>query len=159
MNINSRKDSGGRVTLSVLDLADSPRPDPVVTFTAAKEHLLYVDDDRQVLEMGRRFLTHLGYRVTALTSSLEAREVFLNRPQAFDLVITDLNMPLVSGLDLAAAMVQVRPEMPIILYSGVSEAVPPEIASQAGIRGVLRKPTNIADLAGIIRRLLDTEEE
>jgi len=159
VDINPEKDSGSQVLLSVLDSAINPQTDKTVLFTSVKERILYVDDERQILEAGRRFLTHLGYRVTALTSSLEAREVFRSRPQDFDLVITDLNMPLITGLDLAADIAKIRPDLPIILYSGYCESVSPEIVSQSGIREIIKKPANIANLAGIIRRLLDSEED
>lgn len=130
-----------------------------VSITSFRERILFVDDERQALELGQRVLEYLGYQVTALTSSLEALEVFHRDPQEFDLVITDLAMPLVSGLELAADLVKIRPELPVILYSGFSESVSPEEARQSGIREFVRKPANIADLARAIRRVLDSEEE
>ena len=114
-----------------------------------------MEDEGQVAEVGRRLLAHLGYQVTALTSSLEALEVFHRHPQAFDLVITDLTMPQMTGLELAADFIKVRPELPIILCSGYSESISPDTARQLGIREFLSKPVTIANLAQAIRRVLD----
>ena len=124
-----------------------------------KERILYVEDEGQVAEVGRRLLTHLGYQVTALTSSVEALEVFHRRPQDFDLVITDLTMPQMTGMELAADLTKIRPELPIILCSGYSESVPPDTARQLGIREFLSKPVTIADFARTIRRVLDGTEK
>jgi CheY-like chemotaxis protein len=121
-----------------------------------KERILFVEDERQVAEVGRRLLMHLGYQVTALNSSLEAREVFHSQPQEFDLVITDLTMPQMTGLELAADFIKVRPELPIILCSGYSESVSPDAARKLGIREFLSKPVAVGDFAKAIRRVLDS---
>jgi PAS domain S-box-containing protein len=120
-----------------------------------KERILYIEDERQVAEVGRRLLAHLGYQVTALNSSVEARELFHSRPQDFDLVITDLTMPQMTGVELAADFVKIRPDLPIILCSGFNESVSPETARQLNIREFLMKPAKIADFAKAIRRVLD----
>ena len=121
-----------------------------------KERILYVEDERQVAEVGRRLLGHLGYQVTALNSSLEAREVFHSSPHEFDLVITDMTMPQMTGLELAADFIKVRPGLPIILLSGYSDSLSPETARQLGIREFLSKPVTIGDFAKSIRRVLDS---
>jgi PAS domain S-box-containing protein len=120
-----------------------------------KERILYVEDEVQVAEVGRRLLVHLGYQVTALNSSLEALEVFHKTPQEFDLVITDLTMPQMTGVELAADFIKVRPELPIILCSGYSESVSPDTARELGIREFLSKPVSISDFSRAIRRVLD----
>ncbi|MFZ5452553.1 MAG: PAS domain S-box protein [Thermodesulfobacteriota bacterium] len=123
--------------------------------TPGQERILYVEDERQVAEVGRRLLTHLGYQVTVLTNSRAALELFHSHPQEFDLVITDLTMPQMTGLDLAADFIKVRPDLPIILCSGYSETVSPDAARQLGIREFLSKPVTFANLARAVRRALD----
>ncbi|MEW6657114.1 MAG: PAS domain S-box protein [Thermodesulfobacteriota bacterium] len=144
-----------------------PRLKTRITRTAEKaeplclgrERILYVEDERQVAEVGRRLLSHLGYQVTALNSSVEAQELFHSRPQDFDLVITDLTMPQMTGVELAADFVKIRPDLPIILCSGFNETVSPETARELNIREFLMKPAKIADFAKAIRRVLDSGEE
>jgi YesN/AraC family two-component response regulator len=85
--------------------------------------------------------------------------VFHRRPQEFDLVITDLTMPQMTGLELAADFIKIRPDLPIILCSGYSDSVSPESARQLGIREFLSKPVTIADFARVIRQVLDGEKE
>lgn len=128
------------------------RTDPLIT---GHERILLVEDEVQVAEIGHRLLTHLGYQVTVRTNSREALELFQSCPQEFDLVITDLTMPQMTGLDLAANFAEIRPDLPIILCSGYSETVAPETARKLGIREFLEKPVSIAKFAKAIRRVLD----
>ncbi len=93
-----------------------------------------------------------------MTSSLKALEVFRRDPEKFDVVITDQAMPLFSGLKLAAELMKVRPELPVILFSSLDGSVSPDIVRQMGIREIVKKPANIEDLALAIRRVLDSGE-
>lgn len=156
---NPGNGSGFQVYLPKLEDALTHQMEKTAAFTPARERILYVDDEGQALEAGKRVLENLGYQVKALTSSLEALEVFHHSPLEFDLVITDLAMPLISGLELAAELLKIRADVPVILYSGCGESVFPEEARRLGIREFVRKPANIADLARAIRRALDFEEE
>ena len=119
------------------------------------ERILLVDDEKILVEMGRTMLVRLGYRVTALESSLEALATFQARPHDFDLVITDQTMPGMTGIDLARRVLQLRPEMPIILCTGFSNIVSAETAARYGIRGYCLKPLTRVELARKIRSLLD----
>jgi PAS domain S-box-containing protein len=156
---NPGKGSRFQVYLPRLENGEIPQTEKTAPLTPGKERILYVEDERQVAEVGRRLLAHLGYQVTALNSSLEALEVFHHRPQEFDLVITDLTMPQMTGLELAADFIKIRPGLPIILLSGYSESVSPDSARQLGIREFLSKPVTIADFARAIRRVLDGGKE
>ena len=155
MAIILRNDSGFQIYLPDLDRTKVPKTVKTAAGIPVKVRILYVDDDQQIAEMGRRVLEQLGYQVTSFTNSLAAREVFHADPQEFDLVITDLSMPLISGLELAADFAKRRPDLPIILYSG-SEAVSFNEARRHGIWEFLRKPTNILELARAIRRVLNS---
>jgi CheY-like chemotaxis protein len=93
--------------------------------------------------------------VTARTSSLEALTTFQNQPDAFDLVITDYSMPGMAGIDLARRMLQIRPQLPIILCTGFSSTITEEKARIAGIKGFAMKPVAMKELAALIRKVLD----
>ncbi len=119
------------------------------------EHILLVDDEPDIVQICREYLERLGYRVTAQGSSPEAWEAFRKRPHSFDLVITDLTMPGMTGVDLAAALLRLRPELPIILTTGYDGAKIAEQAHELGLRDCLMKPLVLGQLARVVRRALD----
>jgi CheY-like chemotaxis protein len=119
------------------------------------ETILFVDDEDALVEMGYEVLQELGYKVKACGSSQEALEVFQERPGDFDLVITDLTMPQMNGIELSRNLIRLRPDIPIILCTGFSGKITPESAKAAGIKAVLMKPLVIANLAETIRAMLD----
>ncbi|MFZ5453990.1 MAG: response regulator [Thermodesulfobacteriota bacterium] len=159
MTIEPGNGSGLQIHLPRLDGAKTPRAKAAAPLAPVPVRILFVDDDPPVVEVAVTLLEHLGYLVTALTSSIEAWQVFRGDPQGFDLVITDLSMPLMSGLELAAELVELRPDVPIILCSGDSDPISPETAQQLGIREFLTKPANIVELTKAIRRALDYEKQ
>jgi PAS domain S-box-containing protein len=127
-------------------------PEPLM---AGKERILFVDDELTISKMGSKVLKRLGYSVTSCTSSIEALELFLSKPGAFDLVITDMTMPNLTGDKLAMELMKIRPDIPIILCTGYSKQISEETASEIGIRAFVYKPIVRADLAKIIRKVLD----
>jgi len=86
-----------------------------------EEHILLIDDEDQVLELIEKLLIQLGYTITALTNGVEALEEFRRHPDKYDLVLTDLMMPKTNGIDLAQGILETRPGMPIILFTGFGE--------------------------------------
>jgi len=94
--------------------------------------------------------------VTSRTSSLETFEAFRANPDKFDLVITDISMPNMSGDKLAVELIKIRPDIPILLCTGYSENMTDEKIKSLGIKGLLKKPIVIKDLAQKIRDVLDT---
>lgn len=122
--------------------------------TGNREHILFVDDEEQLVRMMQAMLEGLGYHVTARTSSVEALEAFRAQPQKFDLVITDQTMPNMTGMDLAQALFRIRPDIPVILCTGFSELVTEERARDMGIRQFIMKPVVRSELAGIVRKVL-----
>jgi len=120
-----------------------------------REHILFVDDDKRIVQIGQEILEHLGYRVTGVTSSMAALEKVRRQPEKFDLVITDFTMPRMNGVELARELSRVRPGMPIILYTGKSKAVTAENARNLGIKDYLLKPVTAMELHQAIRRVLD----
>jgi PAS domain S-box-containing protein len=118
------------------------------------ERVLFVDDEPAVAGLAVRSLGRLGYRVTACTSSPEALERFRAGPDDFDLVITDMTMPGMTGDRLAAALRAIRANVPIILCTGFSERISAERAHELGIDEFAWKPMASAELSRIMRRVL-----
>ena len=119
------------------------------------ERILLVDDDEDLTRMTRTIIEQLGYTVTALTSSVETLEMFRQEPDYFDLLISDLTMPNLTGTELAEQILAIRPEMPIVLCSGYSELINAEQAKNLGIRDFIMKPVIKRDFAKLIRKVLD----
>ncbi len=122
------------------------------------ERILFVDDEEMLAKMGQTMLERFGYSVTVKTSSIDTLTIFKNQPDAFDLVITDQTMPGMTGMDLARSILQIRPELPIILCTGYSGQVTEEKAKSYGIKGFAMKPLARKDIAVLIRKLLDEEK-
>ncbi len=138
------------VTEHALQKADS-----IELPSVGSERILFIDDEKMLARMAETMLQRLGYSVTARTSSLEALTTFQNQPDAFDLVITDYSMPGMGGIDLARRMLQIRPQLPIILCTGFSSTISEEKARVAGIKGFAMKPVAMKELSSLIRKVLD----
>jgi CheY-like chemotaxis protein len=119
------------------------------------EHILLIDDEEAILTMGKKLLERLGYQVTSQISSVEALEVFRANSNKFDLVITDMAMPNMSGDKLSAELVKINPDIPVLLCTGYSEIMSEEKAFSMGIKGFLIKPIVLKDLSQKIREVLD----
>ena len=119
------------------------------------EHILLVDDEEPIVQMEKTILERLGYRVTSRTGSIEALEIFKAKADAFDLVITDMTMPNMTGDQLAKELLAVNPDIPIIILTGFSERVNKDTIETLGIKGLLMKPVVTSDMALEIRRVLD----
>lgn len=119
------------------------------------EHVLLVDDEEPIVILIDQMLSRLGYRVTSRSSSQEALNAFSTRPDLFDLVITDMTMPYLTGIQLTRKMMDIRPDIPVILCTGFSERITETNVKQLGIRELILKPVVRMDLAKTIRRVLD----
>ncbi len=104
-------------------------------------------------------LERLGYDVTARKSSLEALETFQNQSDQFGIIITDQTMPGITGVELARRMLQIRPDIPIILCTGYSSVISEEKAKSKEIREFAMKPLSKKDIAVLIRKVLDDNQE
>jgi CheY-like chemotaxis protein len=120
-----------------------------------RERILFVDDDKGLVELGRQILEGFGYHVTTRTNSMEAIQTFLDTPDAFDLVITDMTMPHMSGADLVQELIRARPDIPVILCTGFSEYMTEEKAMQLGIKAFMKKPLTRQGMAKVVRDVLD----
>ncbi len=120
------------------------------------ERILAVDDEEVIVNMYKKILESYGYQVTSLTSSTEALSIFENQPDTYDLIITDMTMPHMSGIDLAKKLKAVRSDIPIILCTGFSELINKEKAKSLGINRYLMKPALNQDLLVSVRETLDS---
>ena len=119
------------------------------------ERILFIDDEQALVEMGGQMLERLGYEVVTKQSSIEALELFRAEPDRFDLVITDMTMPKMTGDKLAQALMKIRPDIPIILCTGHSKLVSEEKAKDMGIRAFVMKPILKRTLAEAVRKALE----
>ena len=122
--------------------------------TGGTEKILFVDDEAEVAELAGEMLEALGYRVVKRTSGLEALECFAGAPDQFDLVITDLTMPKITGLTLAEKIREIRHDIPLIVCSGYNSSITPETLKEQDVDEFLMKPLLIDRLAAGVRKAL-----
>lgn len=116
--------------------------------------VLYVDDEEPLVFLVKRLLQRLGYVVTGFTNPVLAVQAFQTRPDDFDAVVTDLAMPGMSGFDLVRSILDIRPDMPIVMTSGYVRSEDEETALRLGVRGLILKPNTVDELAPALDRLL-----
>jgi signal transduction histidine kinase len=126
--------------------------EPIPTGT---ERILFIDDEKSLVDLGQQILERLGYKVTIRTSSVEALELFIEQPDKFDLVITDMTMPNMTGDELAGELMNIRADIPVILCTGYSERISKERAHDLGIKEFILKPIVMRELAKTVRGVLD----
>jgi CheY-like chemotaxis protein len=134
--------------LSGDDLTEQP-------ISTGTERVLFVDDEELLAEMGGDMLEDLGYHVTVTTSSAEALALFKADPGRFDLVITDVTMPEITGVELAREMLAARADIPIIMCTGFSYLIDADAARAAGVRAFTMKPLTKREITKTIRLVLD----
>ena len=127
--------------------------------SSGTERILFVDDEELQVDLGEQMLRRLGYQVTSSMSSVNALDLFRSNPDQFDLVITDMTMPQMTGEKLAREIMQIRPDIPIILCSGYSELMTESQAKQIGIKAFVMKPIVIREMADTIRKVLDAAKD
>ncbi|MBF0119049.1 MAG: response regulator [Desulfobacterales bacterium] len=137
---------------SAKDISENNNVEPIPT---GEGTILIVDDEIYIIEMEQSILELLGYEVFSSIDSQEALKAFLSAPDKFDLVITDQTMPKMSGFELSKEILKIRPDIPIILCTGFSEAMSEEKAKSIGIREYLTKPIFMKELAEAIKRQLN----
>ena len=129
-------------------VSDKPLP-------TGHETILLVDDEKQIASIEKQMLERLGYHVDVRTSSIEALKAFRALPDKYDLVITDMTMPNMTGDQLAEKIMNIRPDIPILLCTGFSENISTKRAEALGIKAFLMKPIVLKQFADTIRDLLD----
>ncbi len=119
------------------------------------ERILFVDDEETITRIGKKALSKLGYHVSPYTEPSKALEEFKKDPYAFDLLVTDQTMPEMTGVELVEKIIEIRPDIPVILCSGFSQTLTPETIKELGIREFVLKPVSPNELANIIRQVID----
>ncbi len=119
------------------------------------ERVLFVDDETALAQLGKAMLERLGYDVRACSGSLEALEIFRSAPDSFDILVTDLTMPNMTGMRLARELRNIRHTLPVVICTGYSDQITPEHVQSLGINGLLHKPLVLGDLSREVRRALD----
>jgi PAS domain S-box-containing protein len=157
IRVESQKGKGTTINIFWPQIKRSLQPQPakVKPLVTGSESILIVDDEPELTGIVQRKLGQLGYRVTTRTSSIEAKELFEMRSEEFDLVLTDMTMPHMTGVELARQMMAIRPDIPIILCTGYSSQISEESAKAMGINEFIMKPISWQELAATVRKALD----
>jgi PAS domain S-box-containing protein len=155
--VNSEKGKGTtfHVFLPKIEEQIIPKAEAIEVLLTGDERILFVDDENALTDLVKEMIEPLGYLVTAETNSIKALEMFRRRPGAFDLVITDITMPGLTGIALAKELMIIRPDIPIILCTGFSELISEKQTREMGIREFVMKPFTTSKLANIVRKVLD----
>lgn len=117
-------------------------------------HILFVDDEEMLARMAGKLLALMGHTVDIFTIATEGLKCFTQQPESYDLVITDLTMPDMSGLELATSVKAINPHLPVILSTGFSELLNEQEAFAKGIDVILSKPVTVDDLNKAIAKAL-----
>ena len=125
------------------------------TLPTGKENILLVDDEVSLVEISERILSGLGYSVTSSTDPVRIIKLFESDPYKYDLIISDMTMPNLTGDKLSLELLKIRPNVPILICTGHSDKVSHENADEIGIKGLLMKPVMKANLAKTVREVLD----
>ena len=158
-DIFAHSEPGRGASFSVFLPAVKKRIEPEATAEilppSGTESILFVDDELALANAGKHMLESLGYEVVTQTSSKEAFELFASEPDRFDVVITDMTMPGITGDQLAQKLMEVRSDLPVILCTGFSARINEEKALALGIRAFITKPVLKKQIAETIRKVLD----
>jgi CheY-like chemotaxis protein len=158
IKVRSEVGKGARFDVYLPQIRKAERtetPKPMESLPIGIERILLVDDEEPIAQLEKLILERLGYRVTSRVSSVEALEAFKTSEPPFDLVITDMTMPNMTGDQLAEQIHAIAPQTPIIICTGFSERLNPDTFDTLGIKAVLMKPIIRNELAQTVRKVLD----
>ena len=157
IKVESSPDKGSLFEVYLPEIQEEVAPQSITTqaYRTGQETILFVDDEQTLVTMSEQMLDLLGYRAVTRTSSIEAFELFQHDPYRFDLVITDMTMPKMTGEKLAGKILEIRSDIPVILCTGYSERITEQRAKKLGISAYVMKPLVMRDLANTIRDVLD----
>jgi len=157
MKMDSTPGRGTEFSIFFPTVEEDDRPEEMESnplLADGNNRILFVDDEEALRDAGGRMLKWMGYRVTAVSSGIEALDIFKQESGGIDLVITDMTMPGMTGVELSTKLLEMQPDIPIILCTGYHETVTPEKAKALGIREYVSKPYSQSDMAKIIRDVL-----
>lgn len=157
IQIQSEPGKGARfdILFPVMAKQTETETEELKALPTGNEHILLIDDEETLIDLGKNMLKKLGYKVETRTSPLEALEIFRAAPRKFDLVISDMTMPGMTGDILASELMNIRSDIPVIICTGYSERIDEQRAMDLGIKGLMMKPFTIRRLSRTIRDVLD----
>lgn len=158
INVLSKTGKGTtfNVYLPVMRESIEVRPDDKKDYLpTGNEHILLVEDEQAVARLEQQILHQLGYQVTRCSEGISALRIFSDDPAMFDLVITDMAMPNMTGRMLAEQLLEIRPDLPIIVCTGYSGQLDVEKAAAIGIKGFISKPLTKSKIAETVRNAID----
>lgn len=157
ITVTSTVGEGSRFTvhLPLIDQGARAHAQAVAGQDTSRKKILFIDDENTVVSTITRALERAGYDVVGLTDAQEALGLFLEDPSAFDLVITDMTMPVMTGIELGRKIKEASPEIPIILCTGFSDIISTQEAKDKCFTGLLTKPAGIRELKEAIRQALE----
>lgn len=143
------------VYLPVAESLATPSPDeePAAPANGAGQRVLYVDDEEALVSLAQRYLTRMGYAVTGYVQPTEALEAFRAEPAQYDVVVTDLSMPLMTGFELVRKLRDIRADVPVVMLSGYVRDEDARAADDLGVRVFLSKPSSVEELARVLDEL------
>jgi len=160
VTVSSKVGEGTAFTVYIprLDVSSHKSENSAISkLSGGNERILLVDDEEPIYKMIKKTLERLGYHVTVHKDSLSALDEFKNSPEAFDLLITDMTMPKMTGLELSRRILSIRSDFPILLLTGYSHQVTEDTIRSFGIRELVMKPVLRKELAEAVRRALDRD--
>jgi CheY-like chemotaxis protein len=157
IEVQSKPGQGAEFTVLLPAIDEEPEADRAddTPLPVGNERILFVDDESNIVDIGTQMLTMLGYHVTGVTDSGEALARFTRSPDAFDLVITDMTMPHMTGDVMGQKILAIRPDIPVVICTGYSEKLTEASIRSMGFSEIAYKPLIIRELAAIVRQTLD----
>jgi PAS domain S-box-containing protein len=157
IRVQSKPGKGTRfdILFPVIGKQMESKTEELKALPTGNEHILFIDDEETLIDLGESMLKKLGYRVETRTRPQEALEIFGAAPDKFDLVISDMTMPGMTGDILAAELMKIRPDISVIICTGYSERMTEQRAKDLGIKGLIMKPFTIRGLSKTVRTVLD----
>ncbi len=162
IEVESEPNGGTAFKIYLPEIEYSLEPEDEVSAQPVRkgsEQILLIDDDRNVLEITEEILRSLGYKVVSISNSIDALKVFSADPEKFDLIITDQTMPDIPGIELSKKILQIKPDIPIILCRGYDSAASKEKAISIGIADYLTKPVSKDEFALSIKKTLREKKQ
>ena len=144
-----------KVYLPIIQTSDPVQTKVEIVIPGGTEKILFVDDEPALADLSKQLLERLGYQVTIRTNSIEALNLFKQNSDKFDLVITDMTMPQMTGDLLAQRIMELRPDIPIIICTGYSEKITQELVNRLNIRALVMKPIIRDELLITVRQVFD----
>ena len=157
ITVDSQVGEGTAFTIlfPVIDEVSEITTSKTIAIPHGTENILFVDDEKAITNMMQQILEKLGYHVRTSLNPEEALDLFQSKPDSFDIVITDMTMPQMTGAKFAEKLKEIRSDIPIILCTGHSSLIDEEKANKLGISGYVMKPVSMSKIAEAIRKALD----